>query len=206
MQHLNLVYALAFLGNNAAILNPWPAVIFGVVLTGVFIFATRDRLFLRNPALYYAALFFFVTAAAVSGLRSSLGTPTALNSTYRLNSTALLVLLYLYLADKAYDIRLRPLLLKVSVGAFALVLLAFNVESDRGGERVLLLKHYRAETSVSRWARHEPRPSMADLAPDDLTAGRENVDSFWPDSFGTVLSDCISEGIYQLPQMPNPGQ
>ena len=202
LQHLNVAYALAFVGNNAAILNPWPAVFFGVVLISVFILATHDRLFSRNPALYYSALFFFVTAAAVSGLRSSHGMPTALNSTYRLNSTALLVLLYLYLADKVYGIRLRPFLLKASVGVVAVLVLAFNVESDRGGDKVLLLKKYRAETSMSRWMRHEPRPSMTELIPDDLTAGRETVDSFWPDSFGTILPDCIREGIYKLPELP----
>lgn len=156
---------------------------------------------LATPALYYSALFFFVTAAAVSGLRSTLGTATALNSTYRINSTVLVALLYLYLADKAYGMRIRPHILKVGIGSFALVLLVFNVESDRGGERVLLLKRHRAQMSMLRWERHESPPSMTDLTPDDLTAGRETSSSFWPGTYGATLPDSIREGIYKLPEL-----
>jgi hypothetical protein len=200
LQHLSLVFALAFLGNIAAILNPVPAVLFGMVLLGVFIFATWDRLFSRHPALYYSALFFLVTAVAVSGLRSPKGLEWSLNSPYRINSTVLSILLYLYLADKAYAVRVRPLILKVGGCIFGVLLLGFNFASDRGGQKVLLLKKQRVEAGILRWERHEPGPPMIASTPDDLTAGRENGASFQPPE--PILSESIREGIYKLPELP----
>ena len=62
LHHLSPVYAAAFLGSVAAIRNPLPAILLTIVLVGVFIFATRDRLFSRHPALYYSSMFIFIPA------------------------------------------------------------------------------------------------------------------------------------------------
>jgi len=202
LQNLQLTFTLAFLGNIAAILNPWPAVIFGTLLAGIFAFATWDRLFLRHPSLYYSALFFFVTAIAVSGHRSYFGLSWALNSIYRLYSTVLLSLLYLYLADKAYGLRVRPVVLKACACAFAALLVGFTFESDRGGQKVLLLKQQRVEVAMLSWERHEPAPPLIAQSPDDLTVGRESDRSFWPGAREPILSESIREGIYTLPEIP----
>ncbi|MDR3410847.1 MAG: hypothetical protein P4L87_07895 [Formivibrio sp.] len=198
-QHLSPAYALAFLGDIAAVSNPFPAMLFGIVLLCVFIFATRDRLFERRPALYYSALFFFITAAAVSGHRSDLGLVTALHSAYRINSTVLLILLYLYLVDRFYGARVRLVFLRVGAGLFALLLVGFNIASDRGGEKVIITKRHKVEIAMLRWQRHEPRPPIS-LSADDLTAENEERGSFEP--IEPNLSDAIREGILILPKLP----
>jgi hypothetical protein len=114
----------------------------------------------------------------------------------------LVILLYLYLADKAYGVNVRPFMLRVGACVFGGLLLGFTFASDWGGEKVLLLKRHRAEVSMSLWERHKPQPSMTTLGPDDLTVGRENSGSFWPDKYGPVLSESIREGIYKLPEIP----
>jgi len=202
LKHFSPLFFLAFLGNIATIRNPWPAVLFGAILTGVFIMATRDRLFARCPGLYYSALFFFVTAAAVSGLRSTSGLELSLESRYRINSTVLVILLYFYLADKAYGMRVRPLILRAGACIFGVLLVGFNLASDRGGEKVLMLKQHRLEAAMSLWEQHKPRPSMSALSPGNPTADPQASAFYWPDTYGTVLEDAIREGIYKLPELP----
>jgi hypothetical protein len=199
LQHLSLVYAAAFLGSIATIANPLPAILFCLVLVGVFIFATRDRLFVRRPALYYSSLFFFVTGLAVSGLRSSHGLATALGSRYRINSTVLLILLYLYLADKFYGIRVRPLILRAGACIVGVLLLGFNYESDRGGEKLILTGQHKLEVAMLRWERHEPRPPISASSADDFTAENEIKGFYEPNE--PILSESIREGIYKLPKL-----
>jgi len=198
-QHLSLAYALAFLGDIAAVQNPLPAILFGIVLVGVFLWATWDRLFERRPALYYPMLFVMITGAAVSGHRSSLGLVTALNSAYRINSLILVILLYLFLADKFHGISMRPLALRVGVCVFAGLLVAFNLISDRGGEKVLVTKRAKEEAAMLRWERHEPRPAIVASSTDDLTVRGEMKGNFEP--VEPTLSDSIREGIYKLPEL-----
>jgi hypothetical protein len=168
----------------------------------MFLWATWDRLFERRPALYYAMLFYIITGAAVSGHRSLLGLVSALHSGYRVNSMMLVILLYFYLADKFYGVSLRPLTLRVGVFAFAVLLIAFNVLSDRGGQKVLLTKRVKVEEGMLRWVRHEPQPVVAASTADILTlplAEEESKGTF--DPVEPTLSDSIREGIYILPKL-----
>jgi hypothetical protein len=190
----------AFLGSIAAVANPLPAILFGSVLTGVFVLATYDRLFRRRPALYYSALFFFVTGLAVSGIRSTFGLAEALGSRYRIISTVLVILLYLYLADKFYGIRVRPLVLKAGVCVLGVLLLGFNIESDRGGRKQILTVQRKVEMAFLRWERHEPRPPVSVASPGDFTAAAEANGYFDPSE--PIISDSIREGIYKLPKLP----
>jgi len=199
-QHLSPAYALAFLGDIAAIRNPLPAVLYGIVLVGVLIYATWDRLFERRPALYYSALFFLFTGVAVSGHRSSLGIVTAMNSPYRINSTVLTILLYLYLADRFYGARIRPLIFKTCACIFGVLLVGFNFASNRGGEKVLLIKRHKVDVAMLRWERHEPRPPIIVSSSDDLTADSEKRGTFEP--IEPTLSQSIREDIYKLPELP----
>lgn len=200
-QHFSPAYALAFWGDIAAIRNPLPAELFGAVLVGVFLFATWDRLFQRRPALYYSALFFVVTGIAVSGHRSMLGIWTAMNSPYRINSTLLVILLYLYLADKFHGARVQPVAFRTGVCFFGVLLVAFNFASSRGGEKLLLLKRHKLEVAILRWERHEPRPAVTANTPGDLTENAEKKGDYEP--IEPTLSDSIREGIYILPKLPS---
>jgi hypothetical protein len=199
LHHLSLPYAAAFLGSIAAIRDPLPAIILGIILTGVFLFATYDRLFNRNPALYYSSLFIFVTALAVSGLRSSYGLASALGSRYRISSTVLFVLAYLYLAERLSELKMRPRLLKASLSIAGVLLATFTFESDRDGERLLLVKRQAVEAEMLRWERHEPRHLVGNAFSGDLTAVNEENGLF--DPIEPFISDSIREGIYVLPNL-----
>jgi hypothetical protein len=200
LSHLSPAYGAAFLGSIAAVANPLPAILFGALLTGVFIFATYDRLYVRNPALFYSALFFFVTSAAVSGLRSSLGLTTALGSRYRINSTVLVILLYLYLADKFYGINVRPLILKAGAAALALLLVTFNVASNLAGLKLILTMQQKVGAAMLQWVRQEPDPPVTASSPNDFTINSEKKGYFKPSE--PILSVSIREGIYILPELP----
>jgi hypothetical protein len=199
VQHLSPTYCLAFLGDIAAVRYPLPAILFGIVLVSVFIFATYDRLFVRRPALYYSALFFVVTGIAVSGLRSSLGLTTAMNSPYRINSTLLSILCYLFLAEKFYGVNVRPRTLRASVFLFGALLAAFNFASNRGGEKLLLEKRQKLDAAMLRWQRHEPRPAFNSSSSNDLTAESEKKGYFEP--IEPTLSEAVREGIYEVPDL-----
>jgi hypothetical protein len=198
-QHFSPVFALAFLGDIAAVQNPLPAILFGIVLIGLFLWATWDRLFKRWPALYYSMLFFVITGAAVAGHRSNLGIVTALNPTYRINSLMLVILLYLFLADKFYGVSLRPLTLRAGVVAFATLLIAFDVLSDRGGQKVLLTKRAMAEAAMLRYVRHEPQPVIVASPADDLSAALESKHKTGFGPIEPTFSDSMQAGILILP-------
>lgn len=201
LEHISLGYGATFLGSIAAVTNPLPAILFAILLTAVFILATHDRFFSRNPALYYSSLFFFVTGLAVSGIRSNFGLVTALGSRYRINSTVLVVLLYLYLADRFYGIRIQPILLRTGTFLLSALLISFNFFSDRAGEKLIMSMQQKVETAILRWQRHEPRPPVGAGSPDDFAAQNGEKGFYEPDEF--ILSESIRDGIYQLPILPS---
>lgn len=196
VSHISLPYAGAFLGSIATVTRPLPAILFSLVLLGIFLMATRDRLYRRNPALYYAALFFFVTAIALSGLRSDLGLAEALGSRYRLNSTVLVILLYFYLADKALHLRIarNPRIAATAVAGVLIVL--FTAESDHGGQKLLLMRRERLREAMLHWERHEPPPPVVALGPDDFTLQHLEEGMYEPDP--GILQQALSAHLYQL--------
>ncbi len=201
-KHLSPAYGAAFLGSIAATTNPVPAILLSIVLLAVFIAATRDRLFESNPALYYSMLFFFVTGLAVSGLRSDAGLITALGSRYRINSVVIVILTYFYLIDKFRHSISRwkqPTAITV-VSLAGLVLIGFNLASDRAGNKLLLTRRHKLEAAMLRWERNEPPPPFVGADPSDYTAKNEKMGYFEP--VEPTLSDSIREGIYRLPQLP----
>ena len=200
LHHLSLPYAAAFLGSIAAIRDPLPAILLGILLTAVILFATYDRLFTRNPALYYSSPFIFVTGLAVSGLRSNFGLASALGSRYRINSTVLLLLTYLYLAERLSEIKMRPQLFRAGVGIAGVLLATFTFVSDRAGERLLLVKRQALEVEMLRWERHEPRHLVGNAFPGDFTSVNEENGLF--DPIEPFISDSIREGIYIPPDLP----
>lgn len=196
-KHMSFPFAAAFLGNIATAANPIPAALFGGALIAMFALATLDRLFLRRPTLYYSALFFFVTAVAVSGLRSSYGLRTALGSRYRINSTVLVILLYFYLLYKFRHIRIRPVVLRAAVVLFGLLVVGFNLASNRGGEKLALTMQYKVRVAIMQWQKHEaPMPPQAS-APGDYTSYAEEKGYFQPSD--PILRDAINQGVYRLP-------
>ena len=199
-KHLSPAYGLAFLGSIAAKANPLPAIAFGALLVAMFLVATWQRLFRQNPALYYSALFFFVTAFAVSGLRSDLGLVSALGSRYRINSTVLVILIYFYLVQQFKPERWRPFVQAPLAILLGLALIGFDLLSDQGGQKFLLTRRQKLETAMLRWERHEPREDAAATTPGDYTAENEKKGFYEP--IEPLLSEAIEAGIYRLPALP----
>jgi hypothetical protein len=210
VQHLSPVYAAAFLGSVAAIRNPLPAILLTVVLVGVFIFATRDRLFSRRPALYYSCMFFLITGVAVSGLRSGFGLVQALDSRYRINSTVLVILLYLYLADRFYGVRVQRVVLKASVCIVVVLLLGFNLASNYVGGKFLLARRNAIEAEMVRWEQHDSHYQSSPSFLTNYTVENERFKSHLSDGLYApiepFLSDSIHEGIYALPNLRKENQ
>ena len=202
-KNLSPAYGASFLGSIATATNPVPAILLGVLLFVAFIFATRDRLFESNPALYYSALFFFVTALAVSGLRSDGGLITALGSRYRINSTMIVILMYLYLMDKYHDriVNWQQPMATTALCVIGAILIGFNLASDRAGNRYLVMRRAKLEAAILRWERHEP-PQVTNVEADDDYTARSEMKGYYQPRVA-VLSESIREGIYSLPNLPD---
>lgn len=201
-KHLSPAYGASFLGSIATATNPVPAILLGSLLLVAFMFATRDRVFASNPALYYSALFFFVTALAVSGLRSDGGLTTALGSRYRINSTMIVILTYLYLMDKYRNriLRWKQPMATAVVCVAGVLLIGFNVASDRAGSRYLVMRRAKLEAAILRWEHHEPPKINSIETGDDYTARSEMKGYYEPRV--AILVDALKEGIYSLPDLP----
>jgi hypothetical protein len=103
------------------------------------------------------------------------------------------------LADKFYGIRVRPLILRAGACIVGVLLLGFNYESDRGGEKLILTGQHKLEVAMLRWERHEPRPPISASSADDFTAENEIKGFYEPNE--PILSESIREGIYKLPKL-----
>jgi hypothetical protein len=186
-QHISPAFAAAFLGSVGAKANPVPAIVLGILLASIFAYATYDKLLVRNPAVYYSGLFFLITAVAVSGLRSDAGFATSITGRYRINSTIMVILMYLHVAEK-----LPPLRITKSVLCWiGVALVAFNLAADYGGYTVLLRRRARLDAAMLRWEHHQPKPVGQD----------EEMRYYEPEE--PVLSEAIEAGIYPRPTAAN---
>jgi hypothetical protein len=210
VQHFSPLYAAAFLGSVGAVRNPAPAILLAAALAGLFIYATRDRLFARQPALYYSAMFIVITGLGVSGLRSSFGISQALDSRYRINSTVLMILLYLYLADKFYEVRVPKLMWRTGVALTGMLLAGFNLASNYAGGKFLAARRDALEAEMVRWQRHDPRSTFAPASLNDYSVENKRFQAHLNDGLyypiEPFLSNAVREGIYALPELPRQDQ
>jgi hypothetical protein len=205
LQHFSPLYAAAFLGSVGTVRNPGPAILFAVVLAGIFLYATRDRLFSRRPSLYYSAMFIVITGLAVSGLRSSFGISQALDSRYRINSTVLMILLYLYVADKLYEIRLPRLMLRTGATVVGMMLMGFNLASNYAGGKFLVARRDALEAEMVRWQRHDQRSAFSPSFLNNYSVENKRFQSHLNDGLydpiEPFLSNAVREGIYTVPEL-----
>jgi hypothetical protein len=199
IKHFSLPYASAFLGAAAAERRPLPAVVLGIALMMVFVLATRAKIYIRNPALYYSALFLIVAAVAVSGLRSDGGLATSLASRYRINSALMLIFMYLYLAEKLEQVSFNRAGPKVLLSLCGIMLVAFTFISDRVGYKSLLTRRAKLDEAMVRWEGNglglnelpHPASSMPQLGKDE---------SYYFEPEEPILTEAIKAGIYPKPQ------
>lgn len=195
-KHISLPYAASFLGAAAAARNALPAVIVGTILIGVFFLATREKIYARNPALYYSVLFLILAAIGVSGLRSDNGLATSLASRYRINSALMLILVYLYLAEKLENTSLTRGTYRAAVALCGVALVTFTLVSDRVGYQSLLARRTKLDSAMEKWER------VGSSNPQFVRAKVPNVkdDSYYFDPVEPTLTEAISAGIYLKPK------
>ncbi len=197
LHQISLPYGAAFLGSVAAGSNPVPAIAFAILLFGIFIWETRERLDRLNPGVYYTTLFFFIQGLAVSCLRAPRGLVSALGSRYRINSAVLTILIYFYLAERVKLDRLgRPF--KVATLALAgVVLVAFNFASDRAGNALLAQRRFKVQAGILAW-KADPSPFFSDPA-NSTTLSEEERRREMYNPVEPTLSEALRQGIYTLP-------
>jgi hypothetical protein len=196
--HLSPIWAASFLGSIVTVRNVIPAIILGAVFVVLFIFATHDKLFDRNPPVYYAMLFFLVTSIMVSAIRSGFGLASSLGSRYRINSALMLILAYLYLLDKVPQLKRQTVAIALCIGVPALA--AFTFISDAGGYKLLLIRRAKLETAMYRWENHLPKPPLERTELTDMLNMTANEKKGYYEPMEPTLSNAINAGIYQLPQ------
>jgi hypothetical protein len=199
LKHLSPIWAASFLGSTAAIRSVIPAVMLGITFVILFVFSTREKLFSRNPTVYYAMLFFFFTAIVLSGIRSQLGLRESIGSRYRIDSAVMVILAYFYVSDKIYHLRRETLIVSSCILAFGLV--GFTLMSDREGYKLLLIRRAKLEAGMYRWEHHLPRPVVEDTDIGDEMNIAAHEKRGWYEPVEPILSDSIHGGIYHIPQM-----
>jgi hypothetical protein len=197
--HFNLLYGLSFLGSSVARFQSYmPSIGFGILLCGVLLMAFRTRYYQRNPAVFYAIIFVFITAIGVSGLRSELGIVQSLASRYRIYSNLLLILTYLFLSETylAEDVRKaswkRPVLL-VTVcvcGVFCAV-------SDWAGKHFLSDRREVVVHEMTAWERPGAHSSGAPTAANMNPVLRRQLESGQYKPNSAVLLESIRLGVYR---------
>jgi hypothetical protein len=186
------------LGSIATVRNVIPAVVLGFAFVVLFGFATRDKLFNRNAPVYYAMLFFLVTAIMVSGIRSQFGLFSSLGSRYRINSALMVILAYFYLLDKLPKLERPGATIGLCIGVPALA--AFTFISDAGGYKLLLIRRAKLEAAMYRWEYHLPRPPLEHTNLSDMMNMTANDAKGYYEPVEPALSNAINAGIYRLPQ------
>lgn len=203
LHQISLPYGAAFLGSIATKNNPLPAIVFAVILFGVFLWETRDRLYSMNPGLYYTTLFFFAQGLAVSCLRAPRGLVSALGSRYRINSAVLAILIYFYLAERARSLQLTRAFRTTALALAGLVLVAFNFASDKAGNTLLVERRAKVQAGMRAWEK-DPAPFFDEAAKSANVSEEERKRQMY-DPVEPTLSKAIEEGIYKIPA-PGPGQ
>jgi hypothetical protein len=144
-------------------------------------------------------MFFFITAAAVSGLRSEMGLSFALGSRYRISCTIVVILMYFYLLDKFRALKLSRFMRLTCATTFCSGVFLFTCVSDYGGGKFLRTKREKLDDSMLRWERHEP-PKERRFIDSDLTSNSEVSGQFEVNV--PTLTEAIREGVYTPPPLP----
>jgi hypothetical protein len=201
--HINLVYALSFLGAAAArYTSIAPSVTVGLLLCALAALAVKRRYHRQNPAVFYSIVFVLINAVAISGLRADLGVAQSLASRYRIYSSLMLAFSYMFLAESvvpAWSGLRRRLALAAALAVSAL----FCAVSDVAGAHFLRQKQIALRASyVRQW---QKCASCAAEGPLDVAANpalRRQLDAGIYDVNLPVMREAVRLGVYQPPQRP----
>ena len=201
INHLSLPYAAAFLGASAATeRTPLTAVALGIALVVLFVLATHDKMYRRNPSLYYSALFLILAAVGVSGLRSESGLATSIASRYRINSALMLILMYLYLAQKLEHVLFNKTVSKALLSLCWVTLVAFTLISDVAGYKSLLARRAKLDAAMLSWQRNGHRVDQSRKSPNSIPRTFKD-NSYYFEPIEPDLTEAIDAGIYPMPKV-----
>lgn len=203
LPHVNVIYALSFMGASAArYASIGPSFVLGVILCGVLVFAVKKRYYLQNPPIFYSMLFILINAIAVSGIRSDLGVSQSLASRYREYSNLLLAFSYIFFLETRFP-KIRSRALRRSIfGAVLAVSIVFCCLSDLAGARFLNGKKQALTISYkAQWERSSSEQNPLD-ADQSNPALRRQIDAGLYDVPLVTLRAAVQNGIYSPPKNP----
>lgn len=202
--HINLVYALSFLGAAAArYTSIAPSVTVGLLLCGLVALAVKRRYHRQNPAVFYSIVFVLINALAISSLRADLGVAQSLASRYRIYSSLMLAFSYMFLAESVVPAWSSPRRRRLALAAALAVSVLFCAVSDVAGARFLRQKQIALRASYARqW---QQCANCAAEGPLDVAANpalRRQLDAGIYDVNLPVMREAVRLGVYQPPQHP----
>jgi hypothetical protein len=202
--HVNLTYALSFLGSSAArYSSSVSSVTLGLLLCGVFALAVYRRYFRQNSAVFHSMVFILINAVAVSGLRSDLGVAQSLASRYRTYSNLFLALSWIFVIENLFPHWHSRSLRRGMLAAALTVSVAFCTLSDWAGVRFLQGKKqaltfcYRTE-----WQGQSPVDTHPASDADANPALLRQIDAGVYRMNLPVFREAVSRGIFHPPQNP----
>lgn len=200
LHRVSITYALSFMGSSISRYQSYvPAVVLGICLCAVFVFAIANQFYLKSPAIFYSIVFILVTALAVSGIRSSFGMTQSLASRYRIYSNLLVILSYFYLAGWLPKyIRSRTIRL-ITIGMIAIMVVTFNVASNHAGYTLLRMRKTELIEGMRRWE-HDAPPvfSAGEANSDNPVISRQRADGIFVPN-GPILEMSTALHIYDPP-------
>jgi len=200
--HLNVIYALSFLGSSAArYFSVTPSLTLGVLLLALVCVAAGRRYFAKNPAIFYCMVFIVINSVAVSGLRSDLGLAQSLASRYRIYSNLLLAFSYMYIIEDLLPFVKTVTVRRIFLAGAVTVSVAFCALSDIAGARFLEAKK---ETVSAVFAEQWHSQSTGAPAPKELAnpaLARELAAGLFDVDLG-VLQESVRLGVYTPPIQP----
>jgi hypothetical protein len=203
LHHINLVYALSFLGSSVARYSSvLPSVLLGILLCGIAGLATVRRYFLQNAAVFYSILFILINAIAVSGLRSDSGVAQSLASRYRTYSNLMLVFSYLFVAENILPKWKNGVARRTAFAAITAVAMMFCAISDVAGARFLHEKKLALTRSYRMQWQNQSAENSPDPEIDNNPALRRQIEAGIYAVNLPILRESVRLGVYEPPAQP----
>jgi hypothetical protein len=200
IHRLSLTYALSFMGSSIARYQSYvAALVLGICLCAILIFAVTDKFYLKSPAIFYSILFILVTALAVSAIRSSFGMTQSLASRYRIYSNLLVILTYFYVAGWLQKYIRGRAIRFITIGMIATMVAVFNVASNRAGYTLLGMRKIELIDGMRRLEHGEsPVVSTGEVNNENPVISRQRADGIFVPN-GPILETSASLHIYVPP-------
>ncbi len=202
--HINFLYALSFLGAAAARYSSIvPSVALGLLICVVVTIAAFRHYFAQNAAVFASMLFILINAVAVSGLRADQGVVQSLASRYRIYSSLMLVLSYIFVVENILPNWKSRKARRWFLVAAAVVSAAFCFLSDLAAARFLQVKKEALISCyIAEWQRDRSADSLRRSQLEGNPALQRQMQSGMYNVILPIMNESVRLGIYEPPQLP----